>query len=110
MSCAFPTISGGTIPPSPPLLSFPEGPIPPDPPWEGLPVPPYPPGPRGRQHPPQRRRRAPVFTGEGDVLAVLRRAGRRTALSRRVGFGFRARDRTVQLGVVVDDAEQSCEA
>src|SRR6266404_7507889 len=44
MSCAFPTISGGSDPPQTPLLSFPGGPIPPDPPWEGLPVPPFPPG------------------------------------------------------------------
>jgi 3'(2'), 5'-bisphosphate nucleotidase len=38
---------GGTIPPRPPLLSFPRGPIPPDPPWESLPAPLYPPAPPG---------------------------------------------------------------
>ena len=65
-------------------------------------------GQRGRQHRPQRRRRDQVFTGEGGGLAVRGRAERRSGLWDRAGF--RARDRDLQLGVVDDDGEQSCEA
>src|SRR5208282_2567840 len=111
MSCAFPIISGGAIPPSPPLLLFPGGPIPPDPPWERLPVPPNPLGPLGVGAGKwvTLADRIPVFDQPFDDLGRPRRRDRVLAPARDDGAEHRgmtdggARQR--RAGVLAGDAE-----